>query len=485
MDLTATWLDLTDLYRDGGWHRAASNERITVVNPTDGHPFGTVPDCGPADVDTAVRSARTAFDRGPWRGISADERANLLVALAEAIDERAHDFAVAGAREIGQPLVLSRARNAEGPARQLRYYAELLRERVVAETRPARNWPGDTLVRREPLGVAALVVPWNYPQSLTMTKLAPALAAGCTVVIKPAPEASVAGYLLAEACAAAGLPPGVVNLVPGGRGAGAALVAHPGIDTVAFTGSTAAGRAIAEVCGRLLRPVTLELGGKSAALVLVDADPGEVSAHLARITFGNTGQTCFAQSRVLVPRARSAEFIAALVAGARQWVLGDPFDPATTMGPLISERQRDRVHGLVTRAVGDGATLITGGRALHRPGWFYEPTVLAGVDNGSEIAQEEIFGPVVCVITYDDVDHAVALANASRYGLGGSVYTADPAAGLAVACRIESGTVGVNGYGPDLAAPFGGWKTSGLGSEYGPESIAAYERVQSVFRPAA
>lgn len=487
MDLSALRLTRSDVYRDGGWHPAHGAATTTVIQPGTGEPVGTVPVGDAVDVERTVGSAREAFDHGPWRMASTAERADVLLRVAEAILTRETELATVAALEIGQPYEFARLRNVAGPVRQLRYCAELVRDRLEEEVRPARNWPGTTVVRREPVGVAALVVPWNYPQSLTMTKLAPALAAGCTVVIKPAEQAALNAYQLLEACHDAGLPPGVVNLLPGDADTGRALVAHPGVDKVAFTGSTRAGREIAAVCAPLFRPVTLELGGKSAAVVLADAGLDVLIEQLARTTFANTGQTCFAQSRVLVPADRVEEVTAALVNLVHGYRLGDPFDAATTMGPLVSAAQRERVDGMVRRAVEDGARVAAGGG---RPGglprgWFFEPTVLAGVDNHWEIAQEEVFGPVACVIPYDSEDEAVALANDSAYGLGGSVYTADPEHGLEVARRIVSGTVGINGYGPDQGAPFGGVKQSGVGKEYGPEGLAAYESVKSIFRPSA
>jgi acyl-CoA reductase-like NAD-dependent aldehyde dehydrogenase len=487
MDLSALRPTRSEVYRDGDWHPAHGTATTTVVAPGTGEPVGAAPVGDAVDVDRAVGSAREAFDHGPWRSASTGERADVLLRLADAILARETELATVAALEIGQPYEFARLRNVAGPVRQLRYYAELVRERPDEEVRPASNWPGTTVVRREPVGVAALVVPWNYPQSLTMTKLAPALAAGCTVVIKPAEQAVLDAYQLLEACHDAGLPPGVVNLLPGDADTGRALVAHPGVDKVAFTGSTRAGREIAAACAPLFRPVTLELGGKSAAVVLADADLDVLVEQLARTTFANTGQTCFAQSRVLVPAGRVEEVAAALVDRVQGYRLGDPFDPATTMGPLVSSAQRERVDGMVRRAVADGARVATGGgRPGDLPGgWFFEPTVLVGVDNRWEIAQEEVFGPVAGVIPYDSEDEAVALANDSVYGLGGSVYTADPEHGLEVARRIVSGTVGINGYGPDQGAPFGGVKQSGVGKEYGPEGLAAYESVKSIFRPSA
>ncbi|MFI5590078.1 aldehyde dehydrogenase family protein [Amycolatopsis sp. NPDC051758] len=319
--------------------------------------------------------------------------------------------------------------------------------------------------------------------TLTAFKLGPALAMGCAVVLKPSPETVLDAQLLAEAVEEAGFPPGVINVVQGGREVGAHLVAHPGVDKVAFTGSTAAGRQIAETCGRLLRPVTLELGGKSASIVLDDADLVANLDSLFGATLMNNGQTCDLGTRVLAPASRYDEVVDTLTAFAGGLSVGDALDPATQIGPMASARQRDRVEGYIAKGLGEGARLTTGGGrpAGQAQGWFVEPTVFADVDNRSTIAQEEIFGPVLSVIKYQDVDDAVAIANDSAFGLGGSVWTTDPARGQAVAQRIQTGTIGVNTYQVDPAAPFGGVKDSGLGRELGPEGLTAYQAVQSMY----
>jgi acyl-CoA reductase-like NAD-dependent aldehyde dehydrogenase len=344
---------------------------------------------------------------------------------------------------------------------------------------------GTTIVRREPMGVVAAIVPWNFPQTLASLKYAPALAAGCTLVWKPSPETVLDGYVFAEALAAADIPAGVLNIVPGGRDVGSYLVEHPQVDRVAFTGSTAAGRHIAEVCGRLLRPVTLELGGKSAAIILDDAklDLAAVGQELFGAMMLNSGQTCFLGTRVLAPRSRYREVVDLLAAFVTSMTLGDAMDERTQLGPLASKAHRERVERYIATGKREGARLVVGGgRPKGRDrGWFVEPTIFADVDNASTIAREEIFGPVLSVIPYDGDDAAVRIANDSEYGLGGSVWTSDPERGKAVARRVRTGTIGINRYMPDPGAPFGGVKASGVGRELGPDAIAAYQHTKAIY----
>jgi aldehyde dehydrogenase (NAD+) len=366
----------------------------------------------------------------------------------------------------------------------LRYMAGLVANATFEEERPG-HLGGTTIVRREPIGVVGGIVPWNYPQTLAAFKYGPALAAGCTIVLKPSPETVLDAFLLAEAAADAGIPPGVINIVPGGREVGAYLVQHRDVDKVAFTGSTAAGRRIAETCGRLLRPVTLELGGKSAAIVLDDADLdlAKIGNDLFAATLVNNGQTCYLGTRVLAPRSRYDEVVDTLAAFASSLAVGDALDPATQIGPMASDRHRDRVEGYIAKGTSDGARLVTGGgrpRDLDR-GWFVEPTVFADVDNASTIAQEEIFGPVLAVIPYRDEEDAIRIANDSDYGLGGSVWTTDAEHGKDVARRVRTGTIGINGYLPDPGAPFGGVKASGIGRELGPDAVTAYQQYKSIY----
>jgi aldehyde dehydrogenase (NAD+) len=360
------------------------------------------------------------------------------------------------------------------------YYATEAAKLGAEDVRPSPTG-GDTVVLRSPVGVVAAVTPWNYPQPLAIMKVAPALAAGCTVVLKPPPETALDGYVIADAAEAAGIPAGVVNVLAGGREAGAHLVSHPGVDKVAFTGSTGAGRVIGETIGRMLRPVTLELGGKSVSLVAEDADLDLFADKLLEVSLPNNGQTCHAATRILAPRSRYDDVVDAVTSTVAGLAVGDPLDPATQVGPLVSEAQQQRVLSYIAAGRGS-ARLTTGGSAPERPGWYVEPTVFADVDNASAIAQEEIFGPVLCVIPYDDEDHAIALANDSDYGLGGVVWTQDPDRGMALATRIETGTVGINHYELHINAPFGGVKSSGLGRELGVEGLAPYLVTKSVYR---
>jgi acyl-CoA reductase-like NAD-dependent aldehyde dehydrogenase len=342
---------------------------------------------------------------------------------------------------------------------------------------------GSSLVRKQPVGVVGAVVPWNVPQGITFLKLAPALASGCTVVLKPAPETVLDAFLMAEAAAAAGLPAGVLNVVPGGREVGVYLVEHPGVDKVSFTGSTGAGRAIAETCGRLLRPVTLELGGKSAAIVLDDADLVTNIEKFFAATLLNNGQICWLGTRVLAPASRYQEVVDTVTGLVSSLTIGDPMDRTTQMGPLVSSRQRERVESYITKGSSDGGRLTTGGgRPAHLDkGWFVEPTVFADVDRNHTIAQEEIFGPVLSIISYSDEADALRIANGTEYGLAGSVWTADPDRGTAFARTMATGTVGINGYVNDPTAPFGGIRASGMGRELGPEGLATFQQLQTIY----
>ncbi|ANQ75646.1 MULTISPECIES: aldehyde dehydrogenase [Rhodococcus] len=467
----------------GKFQDSTGSDTITVVSPTTEEPIGTAPDTTSEDLDRAVYAARQALSDSTWRDISPAERATLLDRFADSIESRAQETGTVVTAENGMPISLSVVAEGQGPATTLRYYADLARNTPQESERTSADGRSTTIVRREPIGVVAAIIPWNFPQSLTMFKLAPALAAGCSVVIKPAPETVLDAFQLADAAQEAGLPPGVINVVTGGREIGAELVAHPGIDKVAFTGSTAAGRAIGEVCGRLLRPVTLELGGKSAAIVLDDADLTSVARGLSWASLLNNGQTCYLSSRILAPRSRYREVVDAVADLARSMPVGDPTDPATRVGPLVSSEQRDRVESYIATGIREGATVAAGGgrpAGLDR-GWFVEPTVFADLDNSATVAREEIFGPVLAVIPYDTVDDAVAIANDSDYGLGGTVWTTDPDRGLDIARRVQTGSIGINFFNLDIGAPFGGVKSSGLGKELGPEGLNAYVSLKSVY----
>ncbi|MFD4569043.1 aldehyde dehydrogenase [Streptomyces sp. NPDC058475] len=473
------------LFIGGRWQLPIGTRRIEVYSASTEEPLGSVPEAGEGDIDRAVAAAREAFDDpSGWASWSPDRRGEALERFATALAKRGEQFARLVSGQNGMPISIGRMSEAVSGQLLVPYFAGLARSAPAEETR-ASLVGGSTVVRREPVGVVAAIVPWNFPQTLTFFKLAPALAAGCTVVVKPAPETVLDAFLLAEAVAEAELPPGVVNIVPAGREAGASLVRHPGVDKVAFTGSTETGRKIAEECGRLLRPVTLELGGKSAAIVLDDADlAGQLTAFFSA-TLLNNGQTCYLGTRVLAPRSRYGSVVDTLTGLASSLQVGDPLDDATQIGPLVSRRQRDRVEDYIAKGIGEGARLTTGGgrpAGLDR-GWFVQPTVFADVDNSATIAREEIFGPVLSVIAYDDVDEAVAIANDSDYGLAGSVWTADPERGLDVARRVRTGTIGVNGYALDPGSPFGGVKASGMGRELGPEGLTAFQQLKSIYLP--
>jgi aldehyde dehydrogenase (NAD+) len=471
------------LFIGGEWVRPAGDDVLDVISPATEELVGRVPEGSKADVDAAVAAARAAFDQGPWPRMEAGERADALDRLSAAIDGRSEEFAQTISTEMGAPIGFSRMGQVLAATMAVDYYAGLTRDTAWEEVRAGLMGPA--LVRRAPAGVVAAIVPWNVPLYISMLKLAPALAAGCTVVLKPAPAAPLSGQLLAEVLADIGLPPGVVSIVPADREVGEYLVTHPGVDKVSFTGSTAAGRRIGALCGERLRRVTLELGGKSAAVLLPDVDldtalPGVVFAGLM-----NNGQACVAQTRILAPRDRYSEIADALTAAVAAMKVGDPLDEETDVGPLVSAAQRDRVEGYLASGVAEGAKVTLGGGRPEQfgTGWYVEPTVFVDVDNSMRIAQEEIFGPVLSLIGYGDVDEAVAIANDSRYGLSGSVWTADNDAGLDVARRIRTGTFNVNTFMLENCAPFGGFKDSGLGRELGPEGLAAYVEYQSVNLP--
>ncbi|WP_460304285.1 aldehyde dehydrogenase [Actinocorallia aurea] len=473
-----------EFFIGGAWTRPVSGGVLRVVSPSTERAVGEFPYASGADVEHAVAAARRAFDTGPWPRMAPEERADVLAKAAVLLREREADIAGVTVDETG--CAVSQARRAQTGlvAPLFDYYADLVRTHPFDREVRAGDRAG--LVTHEPVGVAALIVPWNAPVTLAAWKAAPALAAGCSIVLKPPPEAPLSGYLLAEALAEAGVPDGVVNLVPGGRDIGELLVRHPGTDKVAFTGSTAAGKRIMSLCGEQVKRVSLELGGKSAAVVLDDADLAAVVPAIVSGAMHLSGQVCGAHTRILLPRARYAEAVEAAAAAASAVPVGDPHDPATVVGPLVAERQRVRVERYIAIAVEAGARIAAGGgRPADLPrGWYVEPTVLADVSNAMRVAREEIFGPVVCLIPYDTEEEAVAIANDSPYGLSGAVWSADPHRALRVARRLQTGGVAVNGvYPPYPHVPFGGFKESGLGRELGPEGLAAFLETRSIGLP--
>ncbi|MFE7128521.1 aldehyde dehydrogenase [Streptomyces sp. NPDC057617] len=478
-------MNVNHLFIGGKWTAPAGGDTIAVTSASTGEYLGSAPAGVEMDVDHAVQAARSAFDApGGWPNWEPERRAAAMMRLAEALDAGSETMARTVSAQNGMPISTAELYEGQVPAMLLRYYAGLAADASREERRVGLP-QGTTVVRREPIGVVAAIMTWNFPQTMAFFKIAPALAAGCTLVLKPAPQTVLDPALLADAIETAGFPEGVINIVPGGPEVGAYLVSHPGVDKVSFTGSTAAGRRIAAACAALLRPVTLELGGKSAAVILDDADLDAHTEQLFMAGLINNGQTCYASTRILAPRSRYPEIVELYTAMARGAVVGDALDHATQIGPLVSAEQRDRVEGYIRKGRSEGARLTTGGgrpAGLDR-GWFVEPTIFADVENSSTIAQEEIFGPVLTITPYDGEDEAVRLANDSAYGLAGTVWTSDLDRGARVARRIRTGTVGLNGYVPDLTSPYGGRKASGLGRELGPEGLQAYQELQSIFHP--
>ena len=478
----------SSLFIGGAWRAPASDQRINVHSASTEERIGSVPAATQPDVDAAVAAAGEPFSNpNGWPHWQPEDRAEVLDRLADEYDKRCEEVIHAISMQNGMPITVARQLEAKLPPAILRYYANLIRHDRTEDVRDG-VLVDSIVVQRQPVGVVAAIVPWNVPQTLTMNKLAPALAAGCTVVIKPSPETVLDAFLFADIVAAAGVPEGVVSIVPGDRSVGAYLVGHPGVSKVSFTGSTDGGRAVATTCASLLRPVTLELGGKSAAIVLDDADLdlAKIGESLFAATLINNGQVCFLGTRVLAPRQRYDEVIDAFAALIESAPVGDALEEATLIGPLVSQTQQTRVSGFIDAGISEGARVVLGGRGYpdgRNRGWFVRPTLFVDVDNKATIAQEEIFGPVLAVIGYDGDEEAIQIANDSRYGLGGTVWSSDPDRALAVASRVHTGTIGINGYAPDPAAPFGGIKDSGSGREYGPEGLASYQVLKSIYRP--
>lgn len=474
-------LDRDSFFIGNEWVAPASGRTFEIVGASTGERVATVPEAVEEDVDRAVAAARRAFDSGEWSGLSFSERAAVMRRFLGALASRADQIAHAVSVQNGMPVALSGLLEAQFSLGVVDYYAGLADALDKPDVRPSQMGR-ETLVERPAVGVAAAIVPWNFPVTLALSKIAPAMAAGCTMVIKPSPGTVLDSYVLADAALEAGVPPGVLNWVAADRDVGAYLVSHPGVDKVAFTGSTAAGRRIAATCGELLRPVTLELGGKSAAIFLEDADLDQFLGGVPMASMLNNGQACYNGTRVLAPRSRYGEVVDGLAAMMGGLKIGDALDPATQVGPMASSAHRDRVEGYIARGKTEARLVAGGGRPSDtNRGWFVEPTLFADVDNTAVIAREEIFGPVLSVIPYSDDADAVRIANDSEFGLGGSVWSGDAERALGIARRVRSGTIGVNGYMPSLGSPFGGVKGSGMGREFGPEAIGAYQQLKSIY----
>ncbi len=471
------------LFIGGTWSPPSTDRVIEVTSPHTELVVGTVAAAGLADVDAAVTAARSAFDDGPWPRLEVSERIDAVRRLSKLYKERQAEMAQAISTELGAPITFAQRAQVGLPQMMMSAFCDVAENYPWQETRPG-FFGSDLHIRREPVGVVAAIVPWNMPQFLIATKLVPALLAGCCVVLKPAPESPLDALLLAEMLAEIGLPPGVVSVLPGDGEVGAHLVTHPGVDKVSFMGSTAAGRRVAQACGADLKRVSLELGGKSAAIILADADPATVATGIRSASLSNSGQICNALTRILVPASRSDDFVDALAAEMSKIVVGDPADPATQMGPLVAQRQQQRVRDYIDTGEIEGARLVLGGTDLPdgiERGWYVRPTLFSDASNSMTIAREEIFGPVLTVIGYQDEEDAVRIANDSDFGLAGSVWTDDTDHGVAIAARIRTGTFGVNqGYTMDPFAPFGGVKGSGYGRELGREGFDGYVDTKSI-----
>jgi aldehyde dehydrogenase (NAD+) len=467
------------LFIGGHWVEPASDRVIEVISPITEEVIATVPYATDVDVDAAVAAARAAFDEGPWPRMTAAERGACMTRVAKEIEARLDEIVPTFTAEVGAPITASGAFHQL--ALDMWEDAATFHGRVDLEE--AREWQGKTgTVVREPVGVVGVVIPWNAPVASATQKIAPALAAGCTVVLKSAEEGPVSIMLMAEALEAAGLPPGVISVLPGGRDTGAHLVAHPDVDQVTFTGSTAAGRSVMAAAADRIARVTLELGGKSAAIIADDIALSEVLPSLSFAGIGHSGQVCAAITRILVPRERQDELVGELTSVFEAVKVGDPMETDTVLGPVVAERQRDRIEGYIQSGLDQGATLSTGGV---RPegldvGWYVAPTLFSDVTNDMTIAREEIFGPVICVIPFDDLDEAVEIANDSPYGLSGAVYAADVELAEQLARRIRTGQVSINSWGISVHHPFGGYKQSGLGREGGVEGMLEFLEVKLI-----
>ncbi|MGQ0804698.1 MAG: aldehyde dehydrogenase family protein [Actinomycetota bacterium] len=468
--------DRDKLYIDGSWVPSAGEGTIDVVNAATEEVMGRVPEGTPADVEKAVAAAKTAFPT--WASTSIDDRVKFVQQLSEALQARTEEIATIITGEVGTPFMISQIAQAGLPALMAGSYVQ------IAQEFPWEEQIGNSTIVREPIGVVGCITPWNYPLHQVVAKIAPALTAGCTIVLKPSEVAPLTAFVLADIFDDIGLPKGVFNLVSGtGPVVGEALVTNPDVDMISFTGSTRAGKRVMELASQQVKKVALELGGKSPFIALEDAPADEAVKAGLSSCYLNGGQTCIAWTRMLVPESRKDEFVAAAKAEAESFQPADPMEITTKLGPMISETQRERVRNYIKKGVDEGATLVTGGAEAPEgldKGFFVRPTVFADVNNDMTIAREEIFGPVLSIITYKDEDDAVRIANDTVYGLHAGVYGGDKDHAKEVGRRIEAGQVDINGQGFNPLAPFGGYKQSGIGREYGKYGLEEFLQVKSL-----
>lgn len=476
---------LDKLYIDGEWVTPARSTSLELISPITEEVIAHVAEAQEPDMDRAVLAARRAFDEGPWPRMSPTERAGYLVKFSAALRERELELGHTWTNQTGVLFRLAQGENGAGvrAAGLFDYYAQLASSFEFVEQHTPSYGEGRALIVREPVGVVAAIVPWNAPLELACVKIAPALLAGCTIILKPSPEAPLEGHILAEIAEMAGLPPGVFNIVPADRQASDHLIRNSLVDKVSFTGSSATGCKIASVLGARMGRYTMELGGKSAAILLDDFDVNEAAQTIAGSVCHLSGQVCAALTRVIVPKHRHDEVADAFFQVMKSLVPGDPYDPGSHLGPLAMQRQLDRVEELVRKGIDAGATLLAGGRRpsnLQR-GYYFEPTLFVNVDNKMAIAQEEIFGPVLCMIPAEDEAEAIRIANDSDYGLNGAIFTNDSDRALEIARQIRVGNIAQAGFRLDLSVAFGGFKQSGVGREGGREGLLPYLEPKTVF----
>jgi len=466
----------TRFYIDGRWVDPHGSDTVEVVDSTTEEVIGRIPAGSPQDIDAAVAAARGSFE--PWSATPVAARAAYLRELAKILTSRNKEIAEIISAEVGMPIGLSARVQAGLPATVMASYADL------AEGYAFEEQVGNSLVVREPIGVVGCITPWNFPLHQVVAKAAPALAAGCTVVLKPSEIAPLTAFLLAEIIDGIGLPPGVFNLVSGtGQVAGEALAAHPGVDMISFTGSTRAGRRVSELASRTIKRVALELGGKSANIILDDADLEKAVKTGVNNCFFNSGQTCSAWTRMLVPRSKQEEATRLAKQAAESFKVGDPRHQGVKLGPLVSAAQLERVRNYIRKGVAEGAVLVTGGPDSPEDvdkGYFVRPTIFGNVNNAITIAQEEIFGPVLSIIPYDSEEQAVQIANDTMYGLAGAVWSGDPERARRIALKLRAGQVDINGGSFNPLAPFGGYKQSGNGREFGKYGLEEFLEIKSL-----